>query len=251
MPQAAAATQKPRPDRRHGVIETLLLVDDLPIELDAHLERLAESVRAVFGEDPPDTRDLVLAGARGVELGRLRLTVAPRPQGRFETSVVVAAVDPANVFPTGELAATLSTMTVDRGLGEHKWADRAILERAEAAGPPGSVPLLVTEDGSVLEASRGNVFTVRGAGLLTPPLDGRILPGIARARVIEIARESGIEVTEAPLSIAGLLTSEEVFLTGSIRGVEPVAALDEEALPRGGRITSTIAAALRARWLPS
>jgi para-aminobenzoate synthetase / 4-amino-4-deoxychorismate lyase len=249
MPQPAAATQRPRPDQRHGVIETFLIVDDSPVELDAHLSRLSASVRALYGEDPPDSRDLVISRARGGGLGRLRLTVEPRGGGGFEVYVVAAPVEPASVFPTRELGASLFTMTVDRGLGEHKWADRAVLERAEAMGPRGAVPLLVGEDGEVLEASRGNLFTVRDGRLLTPPLDGQILPGVARARVIEIAGELGIEVSEEPIRMSEMRDFEEVFLTGSVRGVEPAKALDGEDLQVGDRLTATLASALRGSWL--
>lgn len=248
MPQPAAAIQRPRPDQRHGVIETFLIVDDSPVELDAHLSRLAASVRALYGEEPPDARDLVISRARGGELGRMRLTVAPLGSGGFEVYVVAASVEPTDVFPTGERGASLFTMTVDRGLGEHKWADRAVLERAEAMGPRDSVPLLVSEDGDVLEASRGNIFAVREGRLLTPPLDGRILPGVARARVIEIAAELGIEVDEEPIRLTEMRDFEEVFLTGSVRGVEPARALDGEDLPTGDRVTTLLAAELRGRW---
>lgn len=251
MPQPAAATQRPRPDQRHGVIETFLIVDDSPVELDAHMSRLAESVRELYGEEPPDARDLVISRARGGVLGRLRLTVAPVGSGGFEVYAVAAAVEPADIFPTGEHGASLFTMTVDRGMGAHKWADRAVLERAEAMGPRDSVPLLVSEEGEVLEASRGNIFAVREGRLVTPPLDGRILPGIARARVIEIAEQLGIEVEEEPIRLTEMRDFEEVFLTGSVRGVEPARALDGEDLPSGDRITTTLAAELRHRWFPS
>jgi para-aminobenzoate synthetase / 4-amino-4-deoxychorismate lyase len=247
MPHLAAATHSPNPDLRHGVIETFLVVEDRPVELEAHLDRLAASVRAVYGKEPPAARDLVLARARGGGLGRLRLTVAPR-EGGFETYAVAAPVEPASVFPTGVLAVSLVTMAVDRGLGEHKWADRAVLERAEAMSAAGTVPLLVSEDGEVLEASRANVFALSDGRLLTPPLDGRILPGIARRRVIEIASGLGVEVVERPLRLAEMRGFEGVFLTGSVRGVEPVKTLDGEDLPLGAPVIGELAAALRERW---
>jgi para-aminobenzoate synthetase / 4-amino-4-deoxychorismate lyase len=230
------------------VIETFLIVDDSPVELEAHLTRLSVSVQALYGEAPPDSTDLVVSRARGGGLGRMRLTVEPLRGGGFEVYVVVASVEPASVFPTGELGAALFTMTVDQGLGEHKWADRAVLERAEAMGPRDSVPLLVTEEGEVLEASRGNVFAVRDGRLLTTPLDGRILPGVARARVLEIAGELGIEAEETGIGMDEMRSFDEVFLTGSVRGVEPVRALDGEDLQLEDRITSQLAAELRSRW---
>jgi para-aminobenzoate synthetase/4-amino-4-deoxychorismate lyase len=248
MARPASATQSPRPDEREGVFETILIFEDRPIELDAHLERLAASVRALYGEDPPATRELVLSRARGGWLGRLRLTVEPMLRGGLDASVVVAPFDPNNVFSSGDFATELKPLPLDRGYGEHKWADRALLSRAEAAAGPGAVPLLVGADGTVFEASRANLFIVRESGLLTPPLDGEILPGVARAGVLEVAAECGFEVAEQAFDLEALRGADEVFLTGSLRGVEPVHAIDGEEIPSEGPITTALAAGLRQRW---
>lgn len=248
MAAPARATQSPRPDQREGVFETILVLEERPIELNAHLARLAASVRTLYGEDPPETRELVLGQARGGWLGRLRLTVEPMPRGGLEASVVIAPLDPDNVFPSGRFNTELRTLPLDRGYGEHKWADRAPLSEAEAAAGPGAVPLLVNTDGSVLEASRANLFTVCEGGLLTPPLDGEILPGIARAGVLEVAAECGFEVAERALSLDELRSADEVFITGSLRGVESVGAIDGQKVPGEGPITTALAAGLRQRW---
>src|SRR5690606_5545028 len=130
-------------------------------------------------------------------------------------------VDPAAVFPRWEHGAELCSLRYEGGLGQHKWSDRARL----AAVPAGTLPLLVDGD-EVLEAGRANVFVVFGAELATPPADGRILPGIARARVIEIAGAGGVEVVERRLRRAELRAADAVLLTGSVRGVEPAHSLD-------------------------
>lgn len=248
MAPPASATQSPRPDQREGVIETILIFEDRPVELDAHLARMEASVRALYGEDPPDTRELVLGRARGGGLGRMRLTVSPKRGGGFDALVVVAPFDPHNIFPSGDFVSTLMTMVVDRGYGRHKWADRTLLTRAEAMALPGAVPLLTSTDGIVLEGSRANVFLVRGGRLSTPPLDGAILPGITRGHVIEIAAESGLTVAEESFGLDALRAADEVFLTGSLRGVEPVRGIDGEALPGEGPVARELAAGLRERW---
>jgi para-aminobenzoate synthetase/4-amino-4-deoxychorismate lyase len=248
MAPPASAIQSPRPDQRDGVFETILIFEDRPIELEAHLRRLAASVRALYGEDPPETRDLVLGRARGGWLGRMRLTVEPMSRGGLDASVVVAPFDPNNVFPTGDFTTELATLAVDRGYGAHKWADRDLLSRAEAAAGPGAVPLLVGADGTVFEASRANLFIVAGGIVRTPPLDGEILPGVARGGVLEVAAEYGFEVAESAFDGEALRGADEVFLTGSLRGVEPVRAIDGEEIPSEGPITTALAAGLRQRW---
>lgn len=222
----------PRPDPALGVFETLLVVDGRPLELEPHLERLDASLRALFGAPaPPGARELVLDHARGVELARLRLTVA----AELTPTVVVTPVDAALVLPGAERALELVPLVVPGGIGAHKWADRRLLAGAEADVAPG-VPLLLDDDGTVLEASRGNVFSVRDGVLVTPPADGRILPGVTRRRVLELAAGLGIPAREDAVRLDA---AAEVFVTGAVRGIEPV---------RGGPVTATLAAELRRCW---
>jgi para-aminobenzoate synthetase / 4-amino-4-deoxychorismate lyase len=249
----------PRPDSERGVFETLLVADGRAVELDAHLARLAASARELFG--PPamarvvgPARALVEARASDTRaLTRLRLTLAPDERGKLDLAVVAAEVDPASVFPPVERGVALAPVTVPGGLGRHKWADRRLLEHA-ADALDGRMPLLVDRDGTVLEAERANVFALRGDVLLTPPDDGSILPGIARARAIAAARELGIEVQELPIALDELCRADEIFLTGSIRGIEPVASVAGQATPSvraEGPIATRIGAVLRERWLGS
>lgn len=225
----------------------MLVLDGRPVELDAHLERLAASLDALFETDPPsDVRELVLDRARNIRHGRLRLTVVPE-KGRLKAEAAAAEVEPAHVFPSPDRGIALRSIVVAGGLGAHKWADRRLLDHA-AASAAGELPLLVDADGSALEASRGSVFTARDGWLATPPTDGRILPSIARRQAIEVARAEGIEAREERLTVDDLHHGE-VFLAGSVRGVEPVSSLDGVELGPPGEISARIAAGLRRRWL--
>jgi branched-subunit amino acid aminotransferase/4-amino-4-deoxychorismate lyase len=67
--------------------------------------------------------------------------------------------------------------------------------------------------------------------------------------VIAIARAGGVEVREEPLDAGVLRAAREVFASGSVRGVEPVRALDGDAIGGRGELAATIAGVLRARWL--
>ena len=241
------------PDPQRGVFETMLVLAGRPVELDAHLERLAGSLIALYGEDlPGDAADLVREEAADLEHGKLRITMTPRPgrvdEAPLEIRIITSPVDPATVFPGPARGVVLRSFTVAGGLGEHKWADRRLLEQAESDLPPGGLSLLVDSDGSALEASRASLFAASQGSLSTPPADGRILPGIARRRTIETARSAGIEVREESLSLPSL-SGREVFLAGSVRGIEPVLALDGVSLGRPGEVSARIAAGLRHRWM--
>lgn len=224
----------------------MLVLAGQVVELDAHIGRLTTSVEALYGSAlPGNARALVVDRAEAVAYGKLRLTVAP-VRGALRLDVTASEVDPDSVFPTAERGASLRSHVVAGGLGEHKWADRDLLERI-AVDSPGELPLLLDADGTVLEASRASVFIIDGERLVTPPTDGRILPSIARQQAIEVAAGEGIETSEERLTLDDL-GSAEVFLTGSVRGVEPATSLDGTQLARPGDISGRLAAGLRRRW---
>lgn len=240
-----------RPDPQKGIFETLLVVDGRPVELDAHLARLAASIEALYGADAAtDPREEIVDRARGLNLGRLRATLAPGANEQLETEIVTAEVDPALVFPGLERAVSVHTVLLEGGLGAHKWVDRALIEETEARLPSDGVAVLVDHGGAVLEALRANVFAVQGETLATPPADGRILPGIARRRVAKAAEAAGLRLRETELTVGDLMAADEVFLAGSVRGVEPVRAVDGVELARRYDAGARIAAELKAAWMP-
>ena len=234
-------TAHPAPDPGRGVFETLLVLGGAPVEAEAHLARLGASLRSVYGAGlPAGVRGELRAAARGAELGRLRLTARPggavagASGGEPAIAVEIGALDPRDHFPPRPL--TLRPLELPGGLGAHKWADRSALAGAADGGAAGwgaadgAEPLLVDRS-EVLEAGRANVFALLGGALVTPPLDGRILPGIARAAAIEEARAAGLAVRERPLGLAELRRAEAILLTNSLRGVQPGALAEG----RGGR----------------
>lgn len=240
-----------RPDPDAGVFETLLVVDGHPVELDAHLARLAASVAELYGcEAATDPREAIEAAAVGLALGRLRADLIPEGGGGLELGIAAAEVEPALVFPGPERAVTAHTFPLEGGLGRHKWVDRELLEETETRlAAEGGVPMIVDRDGAVLEASRASVFAARGGALSTSPTDGRILPGISRRRVLEAARAVGVPAEERELTIDDLVAADEVFMVGSVRGVESMGSVDGAPLHRRDNISKRIAAELRRAWL--
>jgi para-aminobenzoate synthetase/4-amino-4-deoxychorismate lyase len=227
----------------------MLVVDGRPVEIEAHMARMEASLGELFeATTPAGAGDDLLAKASNVSLGRLRLTIGPENGGDLAYEVAVANVDRAMVFPSWEHGVALRSVPSPEWAGRHKWADRSGLERLEAS-LDGAMPLLLGEGGAPLETSRANIFAVRGETLTTPPLDGRILPGIARMRAIEVAREEGIDVREGELSMDDLRRADEIFLTGSVRGIQPVRSLDGIELEPRSDATARLATTLRHRWL--
>jgi para-aminobenzoate synthetase / 4-amino-4-deoxychorismate lyase len=243
---------RPNPDPARGVFETLLVVDGRPVELEAHLTRLLASAEALYGADAVvDPGEEIIIRAGEVRLGRLRVALAPRENDRLETEIRTTGIEPASLFPGPERAVSAHTLPLAEGLGEHKWVDRSLVDEHEAGLPAGEPALIVDRGDTVLEASRANVFAVRGRVLETPPADGRILPGIARRRIVEAAAAMGLETRECELTIGNLIAAEEVFFAGSVRGVEPVHAIDGVELACPHVIGAQVGAELKRAWLPT
>ena len=108
--------------------------------------------------------------------------------------------------------------------------------RATAAGADDAI--LVDDEGRIFEGATSNMFLVRGGGLVTPPAEGAILPGVLRAKVEELAGAHGIPVVEAFARVADLRPDDGMLLTSSVRGIVPVASVDGRDAARRRRARS-------------
>ena len=73
------------------------------------------------------------------------------------------------------------------------------------------------------EVGSANLFAIKDKVLMTPSVDGSILPGITRDSVLTIAREKlHMEVREKSIPIKDFLKADEVFCSGTAVVVTPV-----------------------------
>ncbi len=110
--------------------------------------------------------------------------------------------------------------------------------------------IFVSGEGIVREATSANLFAAKNGGLWTHPTDERILGGITRAKLIELARPKGIEVREEKFDVDFLLGADEVFITGTTTEVLPIINVDGR--PIGGGKPGPLARrmlALLTEWL--
>lgn len=86
----------------------------------------------------------------------------------------------------------------------------------------------------VEEVGSMNIFFVENGKVVTPALNGSILPGITRKSIIELAKELGYEVEERKVSVAELFEAydkgelTEVFGSGTAAVISPVGTLKYE-----------------------
>jgi para-aminobenzoate synthetase/4-amino-4-deoxychorismate lyase len=196
------------------VFETVLVEHGRPVALERHLARLEHSLGVLYGAALPSTltAGAQAAAAQAAGAPRARMRVLADPAG-----TVRITVSPAG--PPRSDAVVLVPFVLPGGLGAHKWRDRRLLDAlTRAAGE--QVPLLVDTDAQVLEAAYANVWIVEGDELITPPADGRILPGTGRAALLA----ADPSAREEAFDLARLTNADTVFLTSSISGRHPARA---------------------------
>ena len=103
-------------------------------------------------------------------------------------------------------------------------------QKAEAAGVD---ECIFHRNGRVTECAHSNVHIIRDGKLVTAPLDNLILPGIARANLIAMAKKLGYEVEEVPYTLDDLMNAEEVIVTRCGSFCQPVCEVDGK--PVGGK----------------
>jgi branched-chain amino acid aminotransferase len=103
--------------------------------------------------------------------------------------------------------------------------------------------LLLDADGFVAEGPTTNIFWVDAQGTLRTPPEERVLHGITRRSILEIAKHDGIPAVESRIRPEALQEAAEAFSTGTTAGVWPVESIDGK--PLAGGAPGPISARLR------
>jgi branched-subunit amino acid aminotransferase/4-amino-4-deoxychorismate lyase len=232
-----------------GLYETLKLVAGVPVFFAEHVARLDAGLHDLGLERPFTDPDMAaqicrLSEASDVADGACRVLVtAGPPDGR---PTVLIQTDRRR-FPSRPLRViTYRGVRVRAQLKAMTFMQSYLAQRAaKAAGADDAV--LVDDEGRIVEGATSNVFLARGGGLITPPAEGAILPGVLRAKVEELAAAHGIPVIESFARVADMRPDDGLMLTSSVRGIAPVESvdglglhLDEELL---GRLRTMVAQA--------
>lgn len=247
-----------------GVFEGIRAYSGGIFKLDAHLNRLADSARAIGLSLPlglEDIREVIRETLQRNRLTDAHIRVlATRGVGRpgldprrcERASLVVMAYPFPPLLgdkPVRLISASIrrkSPYAIDARVKSLNYLDNILAKlQAIAAGADDAVMLDV--DGCIAEATGENVFCAKN-GILSTPLLTAALAGITRATVIDLAREMGYPVQERAMTLGDLYTADEVFLTGTGAEIVPVGEIDGRKISQGkvGKVTARISEAYQA-----
>lgn len=210
--------------RGDGAFEVIRLYEGRPYALDDHVARLQRSAAALRLEfDAMALRaeiDALLDAAGPVD-GQLRLIVTRG--GRR-----IAATEPVPVHAeTVKLGSvTYQTTIILNGVKSLSYGANMLATRlAKEAGADEA--LLVRPDGIVLEPPTSSIFWVADGALRTTALSEGVLASITRDRIFQAVPD----IEEGAWTLDQVKGASEVFLASTVREVQPVAAIDDVALP--------------------
>lgn len=226
-----------------GVFETLTTFDGVPFAWTRHYRRLVRSAEGL-GFTVPSSGELLEATrsaieANGLDEARVRVTITsgPGPLGSDRgDDAVTALVSVSEVTPW---APTTDVVVVPwprnergatAGLKTTSYAENArALAYAKEHG--GGEAIFLNTQGELCEGTGTNVYVVRGGRIETPPLSSGCLDGVTRQLLLELCADHGFDAVEVSLPASALTEADEVFVSSSTRGAQPVAHVDGEAVP--------------------
>ena len=228
-----------------GVYEVTPVIGGRLVDAERMLARLSNSL-AALGIAWPMSQEEVLAMhdeliarnrlAEGVIYVQITRGVAERdfPFPEEATPGIFAFPKAMPVVENPHAQTGISVKLVD----ELRWKRRDIksiallaqvLSRQQAAAA-GAAEGWMVEDGLVTEGCSSSAYIVKNGTIITSPLEmngrPRILPGIRRAILLEIAEREGIPVQLRPFSPEEAFAADEAFQSAATFGVMPVVAID-------------------------
>jgi D-alanine transaminase len=221
-----------------------------PRDMERHLDRLERSLAALAIRAPMSRAALTAVLAEVLRRNRLReallyiqVTRGTAPRNHVypkeaRPSLVVTARRPS--FPSAkereEGVAVMTTPDLRWGRCDIKSISLLanVMARQQAAAAGCREAWLIDQAGFVTEGSASNAYIVDHDGrLVTHPLSERILGGVTRSVILELARADGIPVVERPFSLAEAQVAREAALSSTSSMLLPVTAIDERSVGNG------------------
>ena len=238
--------------RGFGVFDYFAVYRKKPFMIEAHFARLEASAN-IFSLSLPVSRDsfieIVTELIHENNLTdcyiRVILTGGVSSDGMTRDGASTFLIRPEVVKPVDmkpyEMGANLITIEHMRSTPEAKTTHYAeALKNANRLIEENAIEILFTHNGHVFECSRSNIFIVHDGVLITPR--DSILRGITRSVVLEEAERRAIKTHECAVLETELTEADEVFITGTGKGVVPIVKINKAVVASGvpGAITRVL-----------
>lgn len=234
-----------------GIYEVIPSFDGQLFGFDEHMERLEQSLAAIHMKPPlsrdswkkicqtlleknnnkTGTHNLYLQITRGADDSR------DHAIPHHLTPTVVAFCTHSKAKSTNQLDQGFHAITLDDTRRKENYIKAITLlpnillyEKARQAG---AIEALLVRNKNVLECTSSNFFIVKDNTLYTPPLNKHILGGVTRHLILEVAKENNIAYRETHITMAMLHNADEVWVTGSSKGICPITTLDDKIVGAG------------------
>jgi len=241
-----------------GVFEGIRFYNNTAFQLDAHLQRLAQSAKAIGLRLPYSASELSSAV-------RSLIKNSLDSQG-YMRMVVTRGVGPLGLDPSlcgqPNCFILVDNLCLQQGLQESVQGNLAeksrmetgirlvissvrkipnecldsrikslnylnlILAKMEASQAGAHEALLLNSRGFIAEGSAENIFIVKDSTLFTPPISDGALDGITRRLIIQLAKGDDIPVLEKSLTPYDVVNADECFLCGTGAELIPVASIN-------------------------
>jgi branched-chain amino acid aminotransferase len=236
-----------------GIFEGIRAYNNRVFKLKEHIDRLFYSAKAILLNIPISHQEMVDAVTEtcrknNLREGYIRLVVTRGPgtlglnPNRCKNPSVIIIADKIQLYPKEFYERGMDIITVATTRNHHNAVNPAIkslnylnniLAKIEANNGGCEEAIMLNGQGFVAECTGDNIFVVKGKQLVTPPLSAGALYGITRTTAMDLARESGLEVSEPNLTRYDLFNADEVFLTGTGAEVVPVVKIDGRVIGTG------------------
>ena len=251
-----------------GVFEGIRAYNGRIFRLDAHLDRLYDSAKAINLDVPltPAEMQAMVAEAYAkskMQDSYIRLVITrgvgdlgldPRKCVR---PTIICIVDTIRLWPQDRYDRGLVCVSAATPIShKENLSPRVkslnylahILGKIEGIAASVDEVIMLDSAGYVAEASGMNLFSVSDHTVRTPPPYSGILRGVTRDAVLELAHEAGYATLEIPQNRYDLYTADEVFLTGTAAEVIGVTKLDGRTIGSGspGPVTRDLATRFKA-----
>lgn len=110
----------------------------------------------------------------------------------------------------------------------------------QAALDQGVDDVILHRNGTVTEGAHTNVMGIIDGVVVTAPTDRRILAGVTRGIVLELAADAGVPVEEREWTLGELRAADEVVMTSTTAGVRPIVTVDGHPVGDGDRGPVTV-----------